>query len=47
LPQLASQYLHKEKVDLAEIICKYREEKYGVKGRVHFNVGERKRLKTH
>ena len=39
LPQLASQYLHKEKVDLAEIICKYMEEKYGVKGRVHFNVG--------
>jgi 4-aminobutyrate aminotransferase-like enzyme len=39
LPQLASQYLHKEKVDLAEIICKYMEEKYGEKGRVHFNVG--------
>ena len=39
LPQLASQYLHKEKVDLAEVICKYMEEKYGVKGRVHFNVG--------
>ncbi len=39
LPQLASQYLHKEKVDLAEIICKYMEDKYGEKGRVHFNVG--------
>ena len=39
LPQLASQYLHKEKVDLAEIICKYMEDKYGVKGRVQFNVG--------
>jgi 4-aminobutyrate aminotransferase / (S)-3-amino-2-methylpropionate transaminase / 5-aminovalerate transaminase len=39
LPQLASQYLHKEKVELAEIICKYMEEKYGEKGRVHFNVG--------
>jgi 4-aminobutyrate aminotransferase-like enzyme len=39
LPQLASQYLHKEKVYLAEVICKYMEEKYGVKGRVHFNVG--------
>jgi 4-aminobutyrate aminotransferase-like enzyme len=36
---LASQYLHKEKVDLAEVICKYMEDKYGVKGRVHFNVG--------
>jgi 4-aminobutyrate aminotransferase / (S)-3-amino-2-methylpropionate transaminase / 5-aminovalerate transaminase len=39
LPQLASQYLHKEKVELAEVICKYMEEKYGEKGRVHFNVG--------
>jgi 4-aminobutyrate aminotransferase/(S)-3-amino-2-methylpropionate transaminase len=39
LPQLASQYLHKEKVELAEIICKYMEDKYGEKGRVHFNVG--------
>jgi len=39
LPQLACQYLHKEKVELAEIICAYIEEKYGVKGRVHFNVG--------
>ena len=34
LPQLASQYLHKEKVDLAEVICKYMEEKYGVKGQI-------------
>ncbi|GBG03964.1 aspartate aminotransferase family protein [Azospira sp. I13] len=39
LPQLASQYLHREKVELAELICTYMEEKYGVKGRVHFNVG--------
>ena len=39
LPQLACQYLHKEKVELAEIICKHIEDKYGVKGRVHFNVG--------
>lgn len=39
LPQLACQYLHPEKVELAEIICKHIEEKYGVKGRVHFNVG--------
>ena len=39
LPQLACQYLHKEKVELAEIICRYIEEKHGVKGRVHFNVG--------
>lgn len=39
LPQLACQYLHKEKVELAETLCSYIEEKYGVKGRVHFNVG--------
>jgi 4-aminobutyrate aminotransferase / (S)-3-amino-2-methylpropionate transaminase / 5-aminovalerate transaminase len=39
LPQLASQYLHKEKVELAANICKYMEDKHGVKGRVHFNVG--------
>lgn len=39
LPQLACQYLHAEKVELAETICKYIEDKYGVKGRVHFNVG--------
>lgn len=39
LPQLACQYLHAEKVELAETICKYVEEKFGVKGRVHFNVG--------
>jgi 4-aminobutyrate aminotransferase / (S)-3-amino-2-methylpropionate transaminase / 5-aminovalerate transaminase len=39
LPQLASQYLHKEKVELAEIICKYMEDKHGVSGRAHFNVG--------
>ena len=39
LPQLASQYLHREKVELAEILCKYMEDKHGVKGRVHFNVG--------
>ncbi len=39
LPQLACQYLHREKVDLAETLCSYIERKYGVKGRVHFNVG--------
>jgi 4-aminobutyrate aminotransferase-like enzyme len=39
LPQLACQYLHKEKVELAETLCTYIEQKYGVKGRVHFNVG--------
>jgi 4-aminobutyrate aminotransferase-like enzyme len=39
LPQLACQYLHREKIDLAETLCSYIEDKYGVKGRVHFNVG--------
>jgi len=39
LPQLASQYLHREKIELAELICAGIEKKHGVKGRVHFNVG--------
>ncbi len=39
LPQLACQYLHREKIELAELICRDIEDKYGVKGRVHFNVG--------
>src|SRR5437763_17138001 len=39
LPQLASQYLHAEKVELAEALCKVMEGRLGVKGRVHFNVG--------
>src|SRR6266700_2462695 len=39
LPQLACQYLHSEKVELAEKIAKSMEKTFGVKGRVHFNVG--------
>src|SRR6267378_3450759 len=39
LPQLACQYLHVEKVELAEALCKLMEQRLGVKGRVHFNVG--------
>lgn len=39
LPQLACQYLHEEKVDLAEKIAKSVERLFGEKGRVHFNVG--------
>jgi 4-aminobutyrate aminotransferase-like enzyme len=39
LPQLACQYLHAEKVELAEALCKLMERRLGVKGRVHFNVG--------
>lgn len=39
LPQVASQYLHREKVELATLIAKDAERKFGHKGRVHFNVG--------
>lgn len=39
LPQLACQYLHREKIELAEQICDSVERGFGLKGRVHFNVG--------
>src|SRR5205085_1959596 len=39
LPQLASQYLHPEKVELAAAIGRLNESKFGMQGRVHFNVG--------
>ena len=39
LPQLACQYLHAEKVELAEELCRVIEARVGMKGRVHFNVG--------
>ena len=39
LPQLASQYLHREKIELAASISKQIEESFQTKGRVHFNVG--------
>ena len=39
LPQVASQYLHREKVELAAWIAQDAEAKWGRKGRVHFNVG--------
>lgn len=39
LPQLACQYLHSEKVELAEKIAKSMERLFGEEGRVHFNVG--------
>lgn len=39
LPQVASQYLHREKVELAALIARDAEAKFGSKGRVHFNVG--------
>lgn len=39
LPQLACQYLHPEKVELAAAIARLNESKFGLTGRVHFNVG--------
>lgn len=39
LPQVASQYLHVEKIELARTIAQDAERKFGLKGRVHFNVG--------
>ena len=39
LPQLACQYLHEEKVLLAEKICLANTERFKEKGRIQFNVG--------
>jgi 4-aminobutyrate aminotransferase / (S)-3-amino-2-methylpropionate transaminase / 5-aminovalerate transaminase len=39
LPQLACQYLHSEKIELAAAIGRLNESRFGVEGRVHFNVG--------
>lgn len=39
LPQLACQYLHKEKIELAAKLCQINEKKLNAKGRVHFSVG--------
>ena len=39
LPQVASQYLHKEKILLAAKVAQETEKRFGTKGRVHFNVG--------
>jgi 4-aminobutyrate aminotransferase/(S)-3-amino-2-methylpropionate transaminase len=39
LPQVASQYLHPTKIELAKTIAQDAERKWGRKGRVHFNVG--------
>lgn len=39
LPQVASQYLHRQKIELAAMIAEDAERKFGHKGRVHFNVG--------
>jgi 4-aminobutyrate aminotransferase / (S)-3-amino-2-methylpropionate transaminase / 5-aminovalerate transaminase len=39
LPQIASQYLHREKIELATTLAKRTEAAFGLKGRIHFNVG--------
>ena len=39
LPQLACQYLHKEKILLATKLARRIEKTFGKKGRIHFNVG--------
>lgn len=39
LPQLASQYLHPSKVELSKVIAQDMQQKFGLPGRVHFNVG--------
>jgi 4-aminobutyrate aminotransferase/(S)-3-amino-2-methylpropionate transaminase len=39
MPQIASQYLHKDKIELAAMIAGDIEQKFGYAGRVHFNVG--------
>jgi 4-aminobutyrate aminotransferase-like enzyme len=39
LPSLASEFIHQERVELAEQMCLSIEEKLGVRGRVHFSVG--------
>ncbi|MBI4488260.1 MAG: aminotransferase class III-fold pyridoxal phosphate-dependent enzyme [Deltaproteobacteria bacterium] len=39
LPQLDSRYLHQERILLAERIATLTEKRFGLKGRVHFNMG--------
>ncbi|MEI6832101.1 MAG: aminotransferase class III-fold pyridoxal phosphate-dependent enzyme [Candidatus Omnitrophota bacterium] len=39
LPQLASQYLHREKIELSTSIAKQMQKSFQAEGRVHFNVG--------
>jgi 4-aminobutyrate aminotransferase/(S)-3-amino-2-methylpropionate transaminase len=39
LPQLASQYLHPTKIELAKVIAEDAKQKFGMDGRIHFNVG--------
>jgi len=47
LPQLACQYLHKEKILLAAKLARKVESVFGEKGRIHFNVGGASASRTH
>jgi 4-aminobutyrate aminotransferase/(S)-3-amino-2-methylpropionate transaminase len=39
LPQVASQYLHREKIELATALARAAQQRFGLDGRIHFNVG--------
>jgi 4-aminobutyrate aminotransferase-like enzyme len=39
LPQIASQYLHQTRIELAKTVALDAKKKFGMAGRVHFNVG--------
>ncbi len=39
LPQVSSKFLHREKIELATRLARRVEKTWGMKGRVHFNVG--------
>lgn len=39
LPQVSSKFLHREKIELSARLAQGIEQTFGVKGRVHFNVG--------
>jgi len=39
LPQVASQYLHQTRIELAKTVALDAKKKFGLDGRVHFNVG--------
>src|SRR5574337_253655 len=39
LPQVASQYLHQTRIELAKAVALDAKQKFGLDGRVHFNVG--------
>src|SRR4029450_10273289 len=39
LPQVASQYLHREKIEVAAALARAAQQRFGLDGRIHFNVG--------